>query len=340
MNQRVSVPIAITGHAWEIPAFGARESLDEALRDGPSAQPQFAPELTLGKKGLRYKERATLLALCAAKNALRNAGFIDDDHPMLDAPDFGVIVASNTNNLDTVCGAAHTIRQEHVNATSSMDLPNASSNVVAASIAIRFGLKALNLMICSGSSASLDALVLAANTIRNGRARRMLVVSVEADGLAVRSLLAGQRLAESEGAVPLLEGAAAVVLESEESAQSRSATVRGRLGEHAFVHADAPDERLLRLFDRHLNKSRYLPHGCFVTALHDRAFGDVADRVVDLGPAMHDAYGSAALLQLIHACEQTASGKTPPRGALVFGGGTWMDRRAGAVVLEAEKASP
>lgn len=330
-------PIAITGFGWEIPTFGARPSLTEALRHGPVEKPEFAPELTLGKKGLRYKERATLMALCAAKRALEHAGFVDDAGRKLDDPRFGVAVASNTGNLDTVCGAAETIRREHVNATSPMDLPNASSNIVASTVAIRFGLKALNLMICSGASASLDALIVAANAIRNGRAQRMLVASVETDGSALRSLLAGKRLEQDEGAAPVLEGACAVVLEACGGARDRGAGIHGYLSDHVYAHADAHDAQPVDdWFARQPGKSRYLSGDSFLAPM---AQGNA--QVVDLGDPVASAYGSAALLQLIHACEQMAGAapvkgfNTAGNGAVIVGGGNWADRRGGAVAVEA-----
>ncbi len=336
MMSKLQSPVAITGSAWEIPSFAGRAGLPRAFRDGRIETPLFQPELSLGKKGLRYKERATLLALCAAKAALANAGWPADAGPMADT-DFGVIVASNTGNLDTVCGAADTIRREHVDATSSMDLPNASSNVVASTIAIRFGLKALNLMICSGSSASFDALVLAANAIRNARAKRMLVVSVETDGLALRSLLAGRRLdADNGNETSLLEGASAVVIESLDSARERKARTDALLSEYAFVHTDAAERQpLYALLDRHLNKPRYLPGASFVKPLHDQAFRMLAGLTVDLGPLLDQSYGSSALLQLIHHVEQARAGDASAlRGAVIAGGGSWQDRRAGVFVVE------
>lgn len=336
MNNTSRIPVAITGHGWEIPCFNDHASLSEALLSEPIANPLFAPEAILGKKGLRYKERATLLALCAAKHALLDAQWLNQQTSSLDDVEFGVVVASNTGNLDTVCNAIEVIRSEHVNATSSMDLPNASSNVVASTIAIRFGLKALNLMVCSGSSASFDALILAANAIRNGRAQRMLVATVETDGRVLRSLVAGHRLdgVDSDGVV--LEGAGAVILESVAGAQARGAEIRGLLSEYAFGHIDAADGQwLLGLLQRHRSKTTYVPGGSFVSQL-----GDADSRWVDLGDPITASYGSAALLQLIHACEQTQRGASVPvsggdLGAVVVGGGTWRDRRAGALVMEA-----
>ncbi|WP_211473552.1 beta-ketoacyl synthase N-terminal-like domain-containing protein [Collimonas humicola] len=345
MSNATRAPVAITGYGWELPSLGNPRNLADVLCQPVASAIPFAPEDKLGKKGLRYKERATLLALCAAKSALQHAGWLDDTTEKLEAPDFGVVVASNTGNFDTVCGAADTIRREHVDATSSMDLPNASSNVIASTIAIRFGLQAINLMVCSGSSAALDALVLAANTIRNGRAKRMLVVAVESDGVALRSLLAQQRLTALEGEAPILEGACAVVLEAAEETLASHANVYGLLTDYAYVHADAPDAHpIYNLLDRHQRKIKYLSGASFAKALYERGFGAADDTVIDLGDHVLRSYGSAALLQLLHYCEQqggvTATAKEAGgHGAVIMAGGVWADRRAGAVVVLAPPAA-
>jgi len=334
MNPRTQA-ILISGHGWEIPAFSAHDSLAEGLRAGPAA-PHFTPERLLGKKGLRYKERSTLLALCAASKALADAGFGRADTVSLHDDGFGVVVATNTCNLDTVCQAAETIHRQHVNATSAMDLPNASSNVVSAAIAIRFGLRALNLTVCTGASSSLDAIVLAANAIRNGRARRMVVVAVEVDGPAARSLLAGRRLAEGGGLPALLEGAGALVLERTDDANARGARHHGALAGYAYCHADAARSPALdALLTDHASKPCYVAGDSFaahaVTALHQR---EGAQR--DLGILSGPAYGAGTLYALIHHCEQArAAEPESARGAVVLGGGSWGDRRVGAIVIEA-----
>jgi len=326
--------IIISGHGWEIPVFAGHASLAAALRAGP-ATPQFAPERLLGRKGLRYKERSTLLALCAATSALADAGFPDAATAPLRDDGFGVVVATNTCNLDTVCQAADTIHRQHVNATSAMDLPNASSNVVSAAIAIRFGLQALNLTVCTGASSSLDALVIAANAIRNRRARRVLVVAVEADGQAARSLLAGRRLAEGDGLPALLEGAGAVVLERVDSAGQRRAPCHGTLADYAFCHADAAHSQALdALLAGHAGKPCYVAGDSFaahaLASLHLREGAQV-----DLGMLSAPAYGAGTLYALIHHCEQARAGRPEMAdGAVVLGGGSWGDRRAGGIVIE------
>lgn len=91
----------------------------------------------------------------------------------------GICASSNLGNMDTVCQESEVIFKEHVDKTSPMNLPVASSNVIPASIAIRFGLKAINLMLCNGATSGVDAVHIAAQMIRSGRADKMLVVGVE-----------------------------------------------------------------------------------------------------------------------------------------------------------------
>ncbi|WP_345812297.1 beta-ketoacyl synthase N-terminal-like domain-containing protein [Paraburkholderia sp. PREW-6R] len=342
MSHSTRIEVAVTGYGWELPALGHPVNLARALAGPPAAAATFAPEAKLGKKGLRYKERATLMSLCAAKTALQDAGWLDADTVRLDDTQFGVVVASNTGNLGTVCAAAETIRLAHVDATSPMDLPNASSNIVAATVAIRFGLKALNLLVCSGSSASLDALILAANAIRNGRARRMVVVATETDGLPLQSLLSqtdGAHVAHKP--VPVLEGSFAVVLEAAFDARQRASTIYGVLSDYAYAHAGtAPACRLRALLASHAGKRLYTPPVSAGDLLAHRAF-DGAAAPCDLGPTAARAYGSAALLQLVHYCESRQSDVSSDAtgdGAVLVAGGMWGDRRLGALAVQARPA--
>lgn len=321
--------VEITACAWELPLYAGQATLPRALQEQAHPRAVFDPESQLGKKGLRYKETATLMALCVAKRVLQRAGL----NTTVADTGCGVVVACNTGNLDTVCRASQTIQEQHVDAISSMDLPNASSNVVASTVAIRFGLQALNVLVTSGSSASLDALLLAANTIRNGRAQRMVVISVETDGPALRDLLAGARGKGAESPA-VLEGAFAVVLESGASAAARRAPSMGRIGECVFVHAGArtgpAHEALKRLLERSRDKMLYPGTSSFARAAIDSAIGTAAGMpVVDIEDVESRAYGSATLLQLVHHLELPTTS-----GAVLVGGGSWGDRRAGLLVVE------
>ncbi len=159
----------------------------------------------LGRKGLLYKEPATRLALCAVHRALglppgRNL-------PTGVDPTTAVVVAGNLGNVATVADLARTVRAEGGRAVSPLAAPNASSNVVASTVALWFGFGGANLMICSGATAGLDAVRAATLLLRAGRAARVVVVGAEpADEVATGLHQAGRP------PFPLRAGAACLVL--------------------------------------------------------------------------------------------------------------------------------
>ncbi|MCX4803092.1 3-oxoacyl-ACP synthase [Streptomyces sp. NBC_01214] len=207
--------VVITGVGVLVPGADSPESL---LAGPPAGAPAIDPAALVGKKGLRFKDRATQLAYCLAQAALRDTGLLGTDGLAVPGESVGVVASSNFGNLDTVARALDTIRSQTVSATSPMDLPNASSNVVASSTAIRFGLRGPNLMVCNGATSGLDALHWGATMITSGRADRVLVIGVEPDNEVVRRLLGDGRTG--------VDGGAAVVLERHAAARDRSARVR------------------------------------------------------------------------------------------------------------------
>jgi 3-oxoacyl-[acyl-carrier-protein] synthase II len=220
--------VVVTGAAVLLPGADSVR----ALVDGPDPEgAPVTPADLVGRKGLRYKDRATQLAYALSAAGLRDAGLLDEDGLTVPARSTGIVASSNFGNLDTVARALDTIREETVTATSPMDLPNASSNVIASSAAIRFGLRGPNLMVCNGETSGLDAVHWAVTMITAGRADRFLVLGVEPDNEVVRRLLGGRRS---------VDGGAALVLESAAAAAERSATVRAELGSYRRG-AGAPD---------------------------------------------------------------------------------------------------
>lgn len=204
-----------------IAAAGVDTPLD-LLRENVGPDPDYDPAALLGRRGLRYKDQATRLALLAARNALGDAGLFDEAGAVTGSEAFAVVVSSNTGNLDTVCRTVETIRAEGVGGTSPMDLPNASSNVIASSVAIKYSLRGPNLMLCNGEASGLDAVHWASVLIRAGRVARVLVIGVEAANTVTHKLAGDQ-----------FEGAAALVVESAESARSRGATEMAAVGRYA-----------------------------------------------------------------------------------------------------------
>lgn len=250
----------------------------------PVEDARFDPAAELGR-GVRYKDRATQLAMLAAGRALADASLLDPDLSRdlsVAGESAGVVASSNLGNVDTVCQTAESIASGSVTDLSPMALPNASSNIVASSIAVRFGIRGPNLMVCNGASSGLDAVRLGALLITARRAPRVVVVGVEPINDVVTSLVG--RPAEE-----LFDGAVAVVLES--------ATVAGEARFHVRLSGYA------RCAEEAASVHRALGNGSLPglwltgqTAAAPAPFQDVPRR--DLETALGKASGALGVLQV------------------------------------------
>ncbi|MDG4810829.1 beta-ketoacyl synthase N-terminal-like domain-containing protein [Micromonospora sp. WMMD1120] len=209
MNERLFV----TGIGVAVPGAADRDGVLS-----PGVPEPVDPADRIGRKGLRYKDRATQLALVAAYEALRDADLLADpddakSHVAVDAASVAVVAASNYGSLDSVTATVDTIQRDNsTRLVSPITTPNLSSNVIASEVAIRYGLRGPNLTVCNGATGGLDALRWAGSLLRAGRAERVLVVAAEPDNEIVRSFA---------GVARVLDGAVAVVLEpADEDADS------------------------------------------------------------------------------------------------------------------------
>jgi 3-oxoacyl-[acyl-carrier-protein] synthase II len=327
MNKKQAA--VITGLGVEIPGLTGLGNLWAALEGRLDSHCAFEPEAKLGRKGLRYKDRATKLALCAVHDALEDAGL-----PLtLSDRKTGVVVSSNFGNLDTVCRVAATIHEGGSRSASPLDLPNASSNAIASSIAIRHGCRGVNLTVCNGATGGLDAIYMAASAIRAGRAARVLVVGVEPlHEVAVR-------LAETanDGAAPgdfrLGEGAACVVLEAADEARTRGGRVYAEVGAYQWwPNGGEPDGRLLAAIEWAAPEGLWIRSAAMHAtsrALVDRVQSGVTKppEQADIG-AFGELYGAAGVVQAVAAALRLSDGSQHERDgtqAVLTAGGYWGD---------------
>jgi 3-oxoacyl-[acyl-carrier-protein] synthase II len=197
--------LAVTAQAAHLPGFA----------DDPACDPARAADL-LGRKGLLAKEPATRLALCAVHRALGRPARAPKPTGPAD-PDTAVVVGSNLGNVGTVSEIARQLRDTGPRSVSPLEAPNASSNVIASTVAIWFRFGGPNLTVCSGATAGLDALWVAALLLRARRANRVVVVAAEPDdpdAVRVHAMRRG-----GPAGVPLRAGAGCVVVEPVETAR-------------------------------------------------------------------------------------------------------------------------
>ncbi|MEV0289141.1 beta-ketoacyl synthase N-terminal-like domain-containing protein [Kribbella sp. NPDC050820] len=264
--------IALTGWSMHVPGLGSDTDLLGWVPP-TSCSPANAREL-LGRKGLLGKEPATLLALCAVHRALGlppGSGPRGRDQSL----DTGtaVVVSSNCGNLATVCAVTRAAYGGRLRDVSPLDAPNLSSNVIAGSVAIRFGFAGPNLTVCSGETSGSDALAIAARLIRTGRCRRTVVVGVEPRDDITDALLKPTR--------QLFGGAASVVLEAANGGISMGPVTACRSPQIGAADAvlaapDAPVRGGVLVIDEHLGAT-YGARGVVL--------GAVAGQAVDAGRA-------------------------------------------------------
>lgn len=322
--------VCITGLGINIPAIASTDDLIEKVLAQQLIPVSETPPPIAGS---RYKDYATKLALLSAESALADARLPVKAAEQLSAQQFGAIASSNLGNVETVCRVDETIRLRHTKYTSPMDFPNLSSNIVASSLAIRFGLKGINLMVCNGATSGIDALHLAANTIRAGRAQRMLVVGVEPADQTASSLMNNTLKQAVSGAV---------VVESETAAQERQATPYGWLGKGGYgFHQTAIQASMsaateagrqlvsLWLGPNHSHSSPDTPTAQAAAALRSEELPNLKE-ILDLSASLGETYGALGVLQCIVACLWLNEYDKP--AALITNGSAWGDPAASLMI--------
>jgi 3-oxoacyl-[acyl-carrier-protein] synthase II len=273
--------IAVSGWAVHIPDFDLAD-LVPGVERAPSVPAEGAREL-LGDRGLLAKEPATRLALCAVHRALglrprARHGWNPD-------PRTAVVASSNFGNAGAVASIASTLHRGDEK-VSPLQVPNASSNVVASTVGIWFGCGAANLMVCSGATGGLDAAALAAVLLRADRADRVIVVGVEPDDDFTVGLQALRRT--DRPGEPLRAGAAAVVLE------------------HASAGTDPPCLGPVRSC---ANPTAVVARAHADVLLGPRRLALPGIRVIDLGHEVGDTFGACGVIQLAVAAALVAAGE-------------------------------
>jgi 3-oxoacyl-[acyl-carrier-protein] synthase II len=291
----------ISGVGAAVPGTDSVEQLLDAAP--PPATEGWAVEPRIGRKGWRYKDRATRLALAAAREALHAAG----PPPVPDAARTGVVASSNLGNLDTVCRVAAQLKAGRSSDTSPMDLPNASSNVVASTIAQWFGLKGANLMLCNGATSGIDALFVGATLIRSGRADRVVVVGVEPRTGSAEAFMresARQWLGESDQ-LQWGEAAAAVVLDGYTPLDNGMPCNGVRLGKFHTSRADGLHQsiRTIGSTPPALWLTPSFQYGPTREAVHQALTGwdDRTPEMRDIAATFGETYGACGVLQAVVA---------------------------------------
>jgi len=216
----------------------------------------FTPEPYVNRREAKRMARFTQMAMVAAMQAWEMSGMQDSG---FDAERVGVILGSGMGGLDVICEQYEEMRTNGPRSISSLFIPKAIVNTTGGLIAIRLGLYGPCYSVVTACASGADAIGQAYYAVREGRADAILVGGAESvmTELAVQGFHQMGALSESKdparACIPfdkarqgfvMGEGAAFMLLESEESVRRRGAKPLGQLAGYAQTcdayHITAP----------------------------------------------------------------------------------------------------
>src|SRR5262245_16425535 len=202
-------------------------------------------ELDLGEvssKEARRLDRVIALAVAASREAALSAGLAD---AKLDRERAGVSIGSGIGGIATIQESSRVLDARGPGRVSPFTIPMTIGNMSSGYVAIRHGLRGPNLCHVAACATGAQAIGEAARLIERGDADLMLAGGTEAanTSLGVAAFAAMRALStrnddpqaasrpfdrDRDGFV-MAEGAAVLVLESEEHARARAAAIRAEL---------------------------------------------------------------------------------------------------------------
>ncbi len=268
--------VFVTGIGATSPVGGDASSTWDALLEGRSgvrslehpwaeqlgttiaAEVAVDPTEVLERVKARRLDRSGQLALVAALEAWADAGLASDQEgePTVDPERLGVAMASGIGGVQTLLSNYDALKEKGPRRVSPLAIPMLMPNSPAANIGLAIGARAGVHTPVSACASGNEAIALGIDMIRLGRADVVVVGGTEAAVHPLPMAAFGQMMALSkrnddpaaasrpwdkgrDGFV-LGEGAAALVLESEEHARARGATVYAEAA-GAGITADSHD---------------------------------------------------------------------------------------------------
>ncbi|MDR0959089.1 MAG: beta-ketoacyl-[acyl-carrier-protein] synthase family protein [Propionibacteriaceae bacterium] len=272
--------IVITGLGASTPLGGDLPSTWEGLRSGRSgisrieqdwddelsvhiaAQAKVDPASTMERSEARHLDRSSQFALVAATEAWADAGLAPErsdgtaGDDRIDPDRLLVSLASGIGGLQSLVGSWDVLQSKGQRRVSPFTIPMLMTNAPAANVGLRFGAKAGVHAPVSACASSSEAIAIALDQLRWGRADIAIVGGTEAviHPLPIAAFAQMQALSrrndeperasrpwdqDRDGFV-LGEGGACLILETLEHAQARGARIYGTLA-GAGITADSHD---------------------------------------------------------------------------------------------------
>lgn len=203
--------------------------------------PDFDPAKYMDRKEARRADRVTQLAFVAADEALKQARYDPSDN----GTNMAVIVGTAIGGITTLMAEYDTLLAKGPGRVSPFLMPMMLSDMTSGQLSIKLGAKGVNYALISACASGADSIGEAANIIRRGDADIALAGGAEAAitpicmaGFSAAKALTTRNDDPARASRPfdrardgfvMAEGAGLLVLESEEHAIGRGATILAEL---------------------------------------------------------------------------------------------------------------
>ena len=243
-------PNGIGATAFAEAALAGRSGVRRITRFDPSEIPvQIAGEVAgfdelawVEKKERKHVSRVLPIALCAATEALVNAGVDTASLPLADRQRFGIIIGSGGGSQEFTEEQYRLFFHQQYSKMSLFCVPTGVMGSLSSDLNVRFGLKGASHVITTGCTSSTDAMSYAMRQIQSGRLDWVLTGGADAPislgtvkGFILMKILASRwNDAPEKGSRPfsvdrdgfvVAEGAWMFVLEDYEHAKARGAKI-------------------------------------------------------------------------------------------------------------------
>ena len=223
------------------------------------AEGQFNPDSVLSPKEQRHVDPFILYGLCAAADAVADAGYIPQTEEEQERA--GVLIGSGIGGLQTIEKTAILLNEQGPRRVSPFFIPSALINLISGQVSIKYGFKGPNHAVVTACATGTHAIGDAARIIKNNEADVMIAGGAEAAicPLGVAGFAQARALSTGYNETPELasrpwdkgrdgfvmgEGAGIVVLEEYEHAKKRGAKIYAEIVGYAMTgdahHITAP----------------------------------------------------------------------------------------------------
>jgi 3-oxoacyl-[acyl-carrier-protein] synthase II len=318
---------------------------ESGIEGGVAPATEFDPAQLLSRRETRRHDRFTLLALCAANEAIEQAGW--RDATPVDSDRVACVIGTGIGGLETAERAHQTWREHGPQRVSPLTVPQMMPNAAAGSVGLHHGLHGPTFGVVSACAAGADAIVTGARLVRSGEVDAAVAGGAEAPLVSLAMIAFDQLEALSRSGVcrpfdarrdgfVMGEGAGVVVLEEESVAIARGARILGRLrgfgcsGDAHHQVAPPPDgrgavralRRALADADCEVEEIDYINAHGTATELNDRVettaiktvFGDRAHKIPISAPksAIGHLLGAAGAVETVATLMALRARVVPP----------------------------